>query len=96
MHPTSKINYSSCNPDLPNLISHRCQSPYLPQQNLIPPQPPSHQALNPLVNPPHQQHDASHALTSKYDSDVDLYTDTSDVENSTENTEDTKGTLNEH
>jgi len=38
----------------------------------------------------------THALTSKYDSDVDLYTDTSDVENSTENTEDTKGTLNEH
>ena len=74
-------------PDFPPL-----PSPYLPQQNLIPPQPPSHQALNPLVNPPHLQHDASHALTSKYDSDVDLYTDTSDVENGTENTEDTKWT----
>jgi len=71
-------------------------SPYLPQQNLIPPQPPIHQALNPLVNPPHLQHDASHALTNKHDRDVDLYTEKSDVENGTENTEDTKGTSNEH
>jgi hypothetical protein len=71
-------------------------SPFLPQQNLIPTQPPSHQNLNPLVNPPHLQHDASHALNSKYDSDVDLYTDTSDVENGKDNTEDKKGTQKEH
>jgi len=78
-------------PDFPPL-----PSPHLPQQNPIPPQPPSRQALNPLVNPPNRQHDASHPLTRKYDSDVDLYTDTSDVENGTENTKDTKGTSNEH
>jgi hypothetical protein len=68
----------------------------IPQQNLIPTQPPNHQNLNPLVNPPHLQHGASYAPNSKYDSDVDLYTDTSDVENGKENTEDKKGTQKEH
>ena len=67
-------------------------SPFLPQQNPIPIQPPSHQNLNPLVNPSHLQHDTSYAPNSKYDSDVDLNTDTSDVENGNENTNEEKGT----
>jgi hypothetical protein len=71
-------------------------SPFLPQQNPIPTQPPSQQNLNPLVNPPHLQQDASYAPNSKYDSDVDLYTDTSDVENGKENTDDKKGTQQKH
>jgi hypothetical protein len=71
-------------------------SPYLPQQTPIPTQPPSHQNLNPLVNPPHLQHDTSYAPNSKYDSDVDFCTDTSDVENGKEDTDEAKGTQQEH
>jgi len=71
-------------------------STFLPQQIPIPTQPPSHQNLNPLVNPPHLQHTTPHAPNSKYDSDVDLYTDTSDAENGKENTDEGKGTQKEH
>ena len=78
-------------PDFPPL-----PSPFLPQQIPIPTQPPSHQNFNPLVNPPHLQHNTSHAPNSKHDSDVNLYTDTSDVENGKENTDEEKGTQKEH
>jgi len=78
-------------PDFPPLPSS-----FLPQQIPIPTQPPSPQNFNPLVNPPHLQHNTSHAPNSKYDSDVDLYTDTSDAENGKENTDEGKGTQNEH
>jgi len=71
-------------------------SPFLPQQIPLPTQPPSHQNLNPLVNPPHLQHNTSHAPNSKYDGDVDLYTDTSDAENGKENIDEEKGTQKEH
>ena len=67
-------------------------SPFLPPQIPIPTQPPSHQNLNPLVNPPQLQHTAPYAPNSKYDGDVDLYTDISDAENGKENTDEEKGT----
>jgi len=44
------------------------------------------------VNPSHLQNNTSHAPNSKYDGDVDLYTDTSDAENGKENTDEEKGT----
>jgi len=78
-------------PDLPPL-----PSPFLPQQITIPTQPPSYQNFNPIANPPHLQHTTSRAPNSKYVSDVDLFTDTSDVENGKENTDEGKGTQKEH
>jgi len=78
-------------PDFPPLPSL-----FLLQQISIPTQPPSHQNFNPLANPPHLQHTTSRASNSKYDSDVDLYTDTSDTENGKENTDEGKGTQKEH
>ena len=74
-------------PDFPPL-----PSPFLPQQIPIPTQPPSHQNFNPLAYSPHLQHTTSRAPNSKHDSDVDLYTDTSDAENGKENTDEEKGT----
>ena len=79
-------------PNVPNQLSFQyaglaqsdfppLPSPFLPQQNQIPIQPPSYLTQNPLVNPPHPQHDPN----NKYDSDVDFNTDTSDVENGKEN-----------
>ena len=71
-------------------------SPYLPHQ-IPPPTPPSnHQNPNPLVTPPHLQHDTSYAPNSKYNSDVDFCTDTSYVENGKENPDEEKGTQKEH
>jgi len=67
-------------------------SPFLPQQIPIPTQLPSHQNLNPLAHPPHLQHTTPSAANSKYDSDVNLYTDTSDAGNGKENTDEGKGT----
>ena len=78
-------------PDLPPL-----PSPFLLQQITIPAQPPSYKNFNPIANPPHLQHTTSRAPNSKYVSDVDLFTDTSDVENGKENTDEGKGTQKEH
>jgi len=71
-------------------------SPYLPHQIAPPTPPPNHQIPNPLVTPPHPQYDTSYAPNSKYNSDVDFCTDTSDVENGKENPKEEKGTQNEH
>jgi hypothetical protein len=48
---------------------------------------PNHQNLDPLINPPHLQHDTSYAPNSKYNKYVDFYTDTSHMENDKENTD---------
>ena len=70
-------------------------SPFLPQQTPIPTRLLSQQNSNSLINPSHLQYDTTYAPNSKNDSDIDLYTDTNDVDNGKENTDENKGTQKE-
>ena len=68
----------------------------LPQQTSIPTRLLNQQNSNSLINPSHLQYDTTYAPNSKNDSDIDLYTDTNDVDNGKENTDENKGTQNEY
>jgi hypothetical protein len=71
-------------------------SPFLPQQTAIPNRLLSQQNPNSLINPSHLQYDTTYAPNSKNDSDIDHHTDTNDLDNGKEKTEENKGTQNEY